>query len=155
MLKPFDRERFEQALSRAIVKFNARESSGLDARVLSMLNEMRAQPKVADRLVVKVDGRVLLIKTEDVDWVEAADNYVSLHVGNDSHLLRETMSSLEKRLPPDQFLRISRSTIVNVERIKELQPMFHGEYVIILRTGAKLNLSRSYREKLNQLLGKE
>jgi two-component system LytT family response regulator len=155
LLKPFDRERFEQALSRAIVKFNARESSGLDARVLSMLNEMRAQPKVADRLVVKIDGRVLLIKTEDVDWVEAADNYVSLHVGNDSHLLRETMSSLEKRLPPDQFLRISRSTIVNVERIKELQPMFHGEYVVILRNGAKLNLSRSYREKLNQLLGKE
>lgn len=155
LLKPFDRERFEQALGRAIAKFNARESSGLDARVLSMLSEMRAQPKVADRLVVKVDGRVLLIKSEDVDWIEAADNYVSLHVGNDSHLLRETMSSLEKRLSPEQFLRISRSTIVNVERIKELQPMFHGEYVVILRNGTKLNLSRGYREKLNQLLGKE
>ncbi len=105
---------------------------------------------------VKTDGRVLLIKVEDVDWVEAADNYVSLHVGNGvADLLRETMTSLEKRLPSEKFLRISRSTIVNVERIKELQPMFHGEYVVILRTGAKLNLSRGYRDKLNVLLGKE
>jgi two-component system LytT family response regulator len=155
LLKPFDRDRFEQALTRALEKLRPRESAPLDQRVLNMLNEMRPQPKVADRLVVKVDGRVLLIKTSDVDWIEAADNYVSLHIGSESHLLRETMSSLEKRLPPDQFLRISRSTIVNVERIKELQPMFHGEYVVILRTGAKLNLSRGYREKLNQLLGKE
>jgi len=155
LLKPFDRERFETALNRALDKFKARENPGIDARVLSMLTELRAQPKATERLVVKTDGRVLLIKVEDVDWVEAADNYVSLHVGNEAHLLRETMTSLEKRLPSEKFLRISRSTIVNVERIKELQPMFHGEYVVILRTGAKLNLSRGYRDKLNLLLGKE
>jgi two-component system, LytTR family, response regulator len=90
------------------------------------------------------------VKTGDIDWVEAADNYVSLHVGKDSHLLRETMTSIESRLPK-QFLRISRSTIVNTERIKELQPLFHGEYAVILRDGTRLTLSRSHRDKLQQL----
>ena len=103
--------------------------------------------------MVKTEGRVLLIKTEDLDWVEAADNYVNLHVGNEAHLMRETMSSLEGKLPPEKFMRISRSSIVNLERIKELQPMFHGEYVVILKNGTKLTLSRTYREKLDQLMG--
>ena len=89
-----------------------------------------------------------------VDWIEAADNYVSLHVGKDSHLLRETMTAVETRMPR-QFLRISRSTIVNIERIQELQPMFHGEYLVLLKTGAKLTLSRSYRDKLDRLMGQE
>jgi two-component system LytT family response regulator len=91
------------------------------------------------------------VKTGDIDWIEAADNYVSLHVGKESHLLRETMTAVEARMPK-QFLRISRSTIVNTERIKELQPLFHGEYAVILRDGTKLTLSRSHRDKL-QLLG--
>jgi two-component system, LytTR family, response regulator len=113
-----------------------------------------AKPKHLERLAIKSSGRVVFVKVDDIDWVEAADNYVSLHVGNEEHLHRETMASIEGQLPSARFMRISRSTIVNVDRIKELQPLFHGEYAIILRNGARLTLSRSYRDKLDQLMGR-
>jgi two-component system LytT family response regulator len=153
LLKPFDKERFKTALKRATEKIKAQHGTAPDQKMSSLLTEVRAQGKPADRLMVKTDGRMLLIKVDEIDWVEAADNYVSLHAGHDSHLMRETMTALEQRLPPDKFMRISRSTIVNVERVKELQPMFHGEYVVILRNGTKLTLSRTYRDKLDQLMG--
>ena len=116
-----------------------------------MLAGLQTGARHPDRIAVRESGRVLFVRATEIDWVEAADNYVSLHVGSESHLLRETMTALEGRLDPKQFLRISRSTMVNVERIKELQPMFHGDYVVILRDGTKLNLSRGYRDKLQQL----
>jgi two-component system LytT family response regulator len=96
-----------------------------------------------------------MLKLDEIDWIESADNYVSLHVGSQEHLHRETMSALEARLPAEKFLRISRSTIVNVDRIKELQPLFHGEYVVILRNGTRLTLSRTYRDRLDQLIGRQ
>jgi two-component system LytT family response regulator len=96
---------------------------------------------------------VLLLKVDDIDWVEAADNYVNLHVGAESYLLRETMNSLEDRLPAESFLRISRSTMVHLDQVKELQPLFHGDYAVILRDGTRLTLSRGYREKLHHLMG--
>jgi len=159
LLKPFDRERFQKALERARGQLQKRPSHDLHARLSSLLDDVqvakeKAEPKYLDRLAVKTEGRVVLLKTDDVDWIEAADNYVGLHIGNESHLHRETMSALETKLSPEKFLRISRSTMVNVERIKELQPLFHGDYVVILRNGTKLTLSRNYREKLNLLLGK-
>ena len=160
LLKPFDRERFQKALDRARRQIHNRQTDQLGARLNSLLDELKgggdekAQPKYLARLAVKTEGRVVLLKTEDIDWIEAADNYVSLHIGNESHLHRETMSSLETKLPPAKFIRISRSSIVNIDRIKELQPLFHGDHVVILRNGTKLTLSRNYREKLNQLLGK-
>jgi two-component system LytT family response regulator len=151
LLKPFDKERFQTALKRVLEKVR---SKALEAEKISaVLNEVKPPSKPVERLMVKTEGRVLLIKTEDLDWVEAADNYVNLHVGNEAHLMRETMSSLEGKLPSEKFMRISRSSIVNLERIKELQPMFHGEYVVILKNGRKLTLSRTYREKLDQLMG--
>jgi two-component system LytT family response regulator len=119
-----------------------------------LLGNLQSDSKFPARLAVRSSGRVLFLKTDDIDWIEAADNYVSLHIGNESHLHRETMSALEDRLPPNKFLRISRSTIVNVDRIKELQPLFHGEYAVILRNGTRLTLSRSHRDKLNHLMGK-
>lgn len=154
LLKPFDKERFQTALERAISKVElARGGQGQkENAVTAVLKEVKPAGPV-ERLLVKSEGRVLLIKVEDIDYIEAADNYVSLRVGKDSHLMRETMSSLEAKLPPDRFMRISRSSIVNVERIQELQPMFHGEYVVVLKSGAKLTLSRSYRDKLDRLLG--
>ena len=115
------------------------------------LSFLKPESKRADRLVVKSNGRILFIRTTDVDWVEAADNYVSLHVGKESYLLRETMNSLEGRLPAEQFVRISRSAIVNIEQIRELKPLFHGDYAVILRNDTQLTLSRSYRSKLQQL----
>jgi two-component system LytT family response regulator len=101
---------------------------------------------------VKSGGRVLLINLADIDWIEAAHNYVELHVAKQSHLLRETMNAIESRLPLEKFVRISRSVIVNVSRVKELQPLFYGEYTVTLQDGTRLTLSRRYRDKL-PLLG--
>jgi two-component system LytT family response regulator len=157
LLKPFDQERFKAALGRARTWLARRGTDRLDEKLTSLLADLRgpAGSKTQDRIAVKSGGRVILLKAEEIDWVEAADNYVSLHVGPAAHLLRETMNSLEQRLPADQFLRISRSTIVNLERVRELQPLFHGEYAVILNDGTRLTLSRGYRDRLSVLLGKE
>jgi two-component system LytT family response regulator len=156
LLKPFDEERFNAALGRARAQLAPRGAGeDLGAKLAALLAAARPAADVkADRLAVKADGRVLLVKLADLDWVEAADNYVNLHVGRDSHLMRETMNSLEQRLDPERFVRISRSTIVNLDRVKELQPMFHGDYAVVLRDGTKLSLSRNYRERLAHLLGR-
>lgn len=152
LLKPFDRERFQTALHRAIAKVELQKAGKQDGGLTAVLKEVKPSAPV-ERLLVKAGGRVLLIKVDDIDYVEAADNYVTLRVGKESHMMRETMAALEGRLPPDKFMRISRSAIVNVERIQELQPMFHGEYIVLLKNGTKLTLSRSYRDKLDRLLG--
>jgi two-component system LytT family response regulator len=154
LLKPFDRTRFQKALRRALDHIKRDQAGELKERLSALLGNIQSDSKYPGRLAVKSSGRVLFLKTDDIDWIEAADNYVSLHIGNESHLHRETMSALEDRLPPNKFLRISRSTIVNVDRIKELQPLFHGEYAVILRNGTRLTLSRSHRDKLNHLMGK-
>jgi two-component system, LytTR family, response regulator len=140
LLKPFDRERFEKA-------------QDLGTKISSLLADLKPEAKVGDRLAVKTSGRVVFVKLEEIDWIEAADNYVNIHVGQTSHLLRETMASLEQRLPTKNFIRISRSAIVNMDRVKELQPLFHGEYAVILRNGARLTLTRGYRESLARLTG--
>lgn len=156
LLKPFDDERFAAAVSR-VRAWLGRTAPGedLNGRIQALLADLRPAGRVPDRLAVKSGGRVLLLRLEEIDWIEAADNYVNLHVGSDSHLLRETMNAIEKRFPADRFLRISRSCIVNLDRIKELQPLFHGEYTVILRDGTRVTLSRGYRDKLTKLLGKE
>ena len=149
LLKPFDKERFQTALRRALDQLAKKQPEKIQEQLSVLLNELRPAQQ-SERIAVKTGGRVVFVKASDIDWVEAADNYVNLHIGRESHLLRETMTSIEGRLPK-QFLRISRSTIVNTERIKELQPLFHGEYSVILRDGTKLTLSRGYRDKLQQL----
>jgi two-component system LytT family response regulator len=101
-----------------------------------------------DRIPIRGDGRVIFVRVADVDWAEAAGNYVRLHAGREVHLLRETMAALEGALDPARFVRIHRSAIVNVDRIKELQPWFAGDYIVILRDGRQLKLSRTYREQL-------
>ena len=157
LLKPYDKERFQTALNRALEVIRRRQTGELSDKLTALLADVRpeAKVKVVERIAVKSSGRVVFVKVEDIDWVEAADNYVSLHVGHEEHLHRETMAALEQQLPESKFLRISRSTIVNMDRIKELQPLFHGEYAVILRNGTKLTLSRSYRDKLTQLMGRE
>jgi two-component system LytT family response regulator len=156
LLKPFDKERFVTALRRAIDQVRRRQTGDLSQRLTALLADVRPEPKskYLQRIAVKSSGRVVFVKVDDIDWIEAADNYVSLHVASEEHLHRETMSALEGQLSPDKFMRISRSTIVNMDRIKELQPLFHGEYAVVLRSGAKLTLSRSYRDKLDQLMGR-
>jgi len=153
LLKPFDRERFQQALARAKATVRKSADGAVDERLLALLRSVAENRKTADRLVVKSAGRVYFVRVEEIDWIEAAGNYVKLHAGKDEHLLRESMSGLEARLDPKRFLRIHRSTIVNAERIRELQPAFHGDYAVILRDGTELTLSRGYRDKLTGFLG--
>jgi two-component system LytT family response regulator len=154
LLKPFDRERFQTALHRALDHIQKHTTLELNERLSALLADVRQEAKYAERLAIKSSGKVVFLKTSEIDWVEAADNYVNLHAGTESYLHRETMSALEEMLDPDRFLRISRSTMVNIDCVKELQPLFHGEYSVILKNGARLTLSRGYRDKIQQFLGK-
>jgi two-component system LytT family response regulator len=135
LLKPINADRLKQALQRALNHIQQRQTADLSRRLTALLADVSTGARPVARLAVKSSGKVVFIKVEDIDWVEASDNYVNLHIGSDSLLHRETMSSLESLLPAGKFMRISRSTIVNVDRIKELQPLFHGEYAVILRNG--------------------
>ncbi|HXW06690.1 MAG TPA: LytTR family transcriptional regulator DNA-binding domain-containing protein [Vicinamibacterales bacterium] len=154
LLKPFDRERFQQALARARQQLERRSSGEFERRLLELVQDLRTPSQRLERFVVKSGGRVFFVRSDEIDWIEAAGNYVKLHVGTDAHLFRETMNTLEAQLDPDVFYRIHRSHMVNIERVKELQPWFNGEYVVFLRTGARLTLSRGYREKLQERLGR-
>ncbi len=151
LVKPFDKERFHTAVERAKELVHEGMAQRLGKHLSSLRTFLKPEAKRADRLVVKSGGRILFLKTTDVDWIEAADNYVNLHVGKEAYMLRETMTALEARLATDQFVRISRSTIVNIEQIRELKPLFHGDYAVILRNDTQLTLSRSHRSKLHQL----
>jgi two-component system, LytTR family, response regulator len=153
LLKPFDRDRFQQALGRARQQLQQHSQGELERQLLELVNDLREPPQKVDRFVVKSGGRVYFVRTDEIDWIEAAGNYVKLHVGPEAHLLRETMTAIEAQLDPDVFFRIHRCHIVNIDRVQELQPWFNGEYVVCLRTGARLTLSRGYREKLQQRLG--
>jgi two-component system, LytTR family, response regulator len=154
LLKPFDRERFGDALQRARKQLDREETGDLGRRLLALVKDLRRDQPRSDRLVVKSGGRLFFLRADEIDWVEAAGNYVRLHVGQTSHLLRETMNAIESRLDPEKFFRIHRSRIVNMERIQELQPWLNGEYAVLLRTGTRLTLSRGYREKLQDRLGR-
>ncbi len=154
LLKPFDRERFDRALQHAKHQIARERAGAMNQQLAALLADLKARPKPLERLVIKSGGRVFFLRVEEIDWIESAANYVKLHVGRESHLLRETINSLAAKLDPDKFLRIHRSTIVNLERVKEMQPWFHGDYVIILKDGMQLTSSRSYRERLHKLLGK-
>ena len=150
LLKPFDRARFQAALHRALDQVKQLRNGALDQRLSNLLAELKTPPKPLERLSIKSGNRVVFVKVADIDWIKAADNYVDLHVSKQSHLLREKLSVIETRLAPDKFVRINRSTIVNVERLKELQSLFRGAYAVILHDGTRLRLSRSYRDKLQQ-----
>jgi two-component system LytT family response regulator len=152
LLKPFDRDRFSDALQRARTQIESQTNGDLGKRLLALMKDMKRDTPKTDRLVVKSGGRLFFLRADEIDWIEAAGNYVRLHVGNQSHLLRETMTAIEARLDPERFFRIHRCRIVNVERIQEMQPWLNGEYSVVLRTGARLTLSRGYREKLQDKL---
>jgi two-component system, LytTR family, response regulator len=153
LLKPFDRERFQQALSRARQRAGTSGPGELERRLLALMQDLKQTPHRVDRFVVKSGGRVYFVRAEEIDWIESAGNYVKLHVGGETHLLRETMTAIETQLDPEAFFRIHRCHIVNIERVRELQPSFNGEYVVFLKNGARLTLSRGYRDKFQQRLG--
>ncbi|HEX8183910.1 MAG TPA: LytTR family DNA-binding domain-containing protein, partial [Blastocatellia bacterium] len=138
---------------RAKSRLQPEKSSEINQRTLALLEEIKAQANHMERFIIKSGGRAFFLKIEEIDWIEAEGKYVRLHVGKESYLLREAISSLEAQLDPKRFPRIHRSTIVNIDRIRELQPWFHNEYRVILRDGTQLMLSRSCRKKLGELLG--
>jgi two-component system LytT family response regulator len=154
LLKPFDRERFGQALGRARQQLERRSGGDLERRLLELVQDLKGTSHRLERFVIKAGGRVFFVRSDEIDWIEAAGNYVKLHVASDAHLFRETMNALEAQLNPDIFYRIHRSHIVNIERVKELQPWFNGEYVVFLKNGTRLTLSRGYREKLQERIGR-
>ena len=149
LLKPFDQARFEKALERARAQLHRDRSSLIDARLVSLLEGLHEDRKYPERLIVKSGGRVFFVRTEDIDWVEASGNYVKIHAKGEAHLIRESMKNMEAKLDAKTFVRIHRSAIVNIDRIKELEPWFHGEYVVIMRDGTRLTASRVFSDRLS------
>ncbi len=159
LLKPFDDARFARALQEAKTQIEKHEISKLTHKLLALLEERetdrkhrRGQKTYLTRLMIKLASRVILLKVSDIDWIEADGNYAKLHVGRKSHLLREKMQDLEEQLDPRKFVRIHRSIIVNLERIKEMHPHFNGDYILVLEDGTQLKLSRSRRDNLETRL---
>src|SRR5678809_381288 len=159
LLKPFDDERFARALERAKSQMAAREINQLSERLLALLEARETERKGSNpeeryltRLMIKASSRMMLLKVDEVDFIEADGNYAKLHAGRKTHLLREKMNDLEGRLDPAKFVRIHRSIIVNLDRIKELHPHFNGDYVVVLEDGRQLKLSRTRREHLESRL---
>lgn len=170
LLKPFDHDRFESALQRAKNFVRQQTIGEISESLFAVLQDMKlktggsssetndikperaAHQQPIDRVVIKSGGRIYFLKTEEIDWVEGAGDYLSLHSASDTHLIRETMGDFHAKLDAKKFLRIHRSTIVNIERIKDIRPFFKGEYVITLTSGVRLKSSRGYRHGLQSLL---
>ncbi len=165
LLKPVSRERMAAALRRAKVALAARQA-GLD-RILHVMDELRseqvalrdmlprARPSRLERLLVKTEGRTVVLPIHEIDWIESAANYVKLHVGPQAFPYRQTLSRLARDLDPATFARIHRSSVVNLERIREIQPWFSGDGIVLLRDGTKLRMSRSYRREVEGRLGSQ
>ena len=146
LLKPFKPARFKEALQKARERI-ADKHAGVTARgLLSLLNQAPQPTGQLSRLAVKTPGRVTFVELDNVQAIEAAGKYAVVHVGKENHVLRETMASLEANLPPQRFLRISRSVIVNLDQIQELQPMFKGENLVVLKNGKSYPTTRPLRE---------
>lgn len=163
LLKPFNDARFEKALRQAKAQVEQREINRLSQKLFALLEDHEDRSATTNRpaqerssyltrLMIKSASRIFFLKVDEIDWIGAEDYYVKLHVGRKSHLLRETMNDLEAKLDPEKFLRIHRSSIVNLDRVKELHAHFNGDYVVILQDGTELKLSRSRREQLQSLL---
>jgi len=153
LLKPVGKERLTQAVERARRQLQHPPDGTFQRRVLELLADMDARQQAPERIVIKADGEIVCLRPGEIDWAESAGNYVCLHVGGATHILRETITALESRLGPRQFMRVHRSTLVNVDRIKTLKPSLYGDYSILLRDGTKLTLSRGFRENVLKRLG--
>jgi two-component system, LytTR family, response regulator len=154
LLKPIGRQRFARALERARTRVATGEGSELALQLGSLVDELRAETEYLERLLIRKGARLVMVRLDDVDWIDGAGNYIELHAGKSTYLLRHTLSGLESRLDPHSFVRIHRSTIVNATRITELQSTIAGDYVVTLRDGTRLSLSRTYRGKVQQLAGR-
>ena len=152
LLKPFTRARFARAMEHGLRRLKTAAGAGEDPRLASLLESIRAQQSKGDRLAIRDDGSVYFVRFLDIDWLEGAGNYVKVHAQAREHLLRDTLKNLEDKLDPQRFLRVHRSAIVNLDSIQRLEPWFHGEYVVVLRDGTRLQSSRTYSERLRSLV---
>jgi two-component system LytT family response regulator len=155
LLKPYSSDRFKRALSHAMLQIRRANLDGLSLKLSALVGHSarpQARPQFLTRIVVRSGEEVVIVRAEDVDWIESADNYVQLHVGRETSLLREPLGRLEGRLDPAMFLRIHRRTIVNINRIEKLHPLFHGTYEVALRGGTRLTSGRLYRRNIQALL---
>jgi two-component system LytT family response regulator len=154
LLKPFDRERFEKTLGKVEERLAGRETVEMSGELREFLRTLstKGAPAHVSRFPVRSDGEIYFVRAEDVDWIDAEGNYVALHSAGRRHLVRDTIKSLEDRLDPSKFVRVHRSAIINVDRLRKLQPYFHGEYVITLQDGTTLTSSRTYSDRLRALL---
>jgi two-component system LytT family response regulator len=152
LLKPVTKDRFDQALERAKARLRIRPAEDVNRQIIGLLESVVSPRQHVKRLAIRSAGKTVFVDVKEVDWIEAAENYVQLHCGKIGHLLHVPMNTLEKSLDPETFLRIHRSIIVNLGRVKELQPGFHGEYVITLENGTRLRSGRTYHEKLKALI---
>jgi two-component system LytT family response regulator len=159
LLKPFDDARVATALERARQRLRGGGAPGPSDPVLALLNQRGARPPErsqaigVQRLLVRTRGKILAVRTSDIDWVEAADYYATLHVGGASHLIRQTMAELEASLDPRRFVRVHRGAIVNVDRIREVHPGFRGDCTLVLADGTQVKLSRTRRAEFERLFG--
>jgi two-component system LytT family response regulator len=145
LLKPVEREPLRLALARVRELVAARSNPSLTA----FLERVRQRTAFMQHVAVKSKGRVRLVPVEQIDWFESAGNYVRLHVGSERFLLRQTMQGLEQKLDPTEFVRIHRTTIVNVQRVRDTRPASHGDHIVVLHDGTQLQMSRAYRERLD------
>jgi len=150
LLKPYDRKRFDQAFGRAVEHIRNRKDNRVNREILSLLSETKLSEQFIERFIIKTGGRVFFLKAEEVGWIAAEGNYVLLHTAAKKHIFREAIGNLEQKLNQDKFRRISRSVIVNLDFIRELQPWFRGDYKVLLEDGTELKLSSRYRQNLTQ-----
>jgi two-component system, LytTR family, response regulator len=152
LLKPFGKTRFDRALNRARARLASHADHDLMQRFLQAMESVAAQKRYVDRLPITENGRIVFVKTRDIEWVESNGNYARLHVSSRSYDIRETLTSLDGKLNPREFVRIHRSTIVNLQYVKEVHPWFHGHHLVILESGQKLRMSR-YQKEVAECLG--
>lgn len=153
LLKPFSDERFEATMARVRNRLDERSLHEFGQRLVQMISAESAIPRRLDRLVVKSGGATRFVRVMDIDWIEAAGVYVNLHTGGKEILYRSSLAELSERLDPVRFIRVHRSTIVNIESILQLEPISHGEFDVVLKSGARTRISRSYRTQLEERLG--
>ena len=148
LLKPVAPERFHAAIERARAQVSHRQNDGTGPDLRALVETLAGRKGYPERFAVRVGHRLLFVKVSSIDWIGAEGNYASLHSGKQAHLIRETMTALEKRLDPRSFLRIHRSTIVNLDRVREIQSLSNRTYVVILEDGSKLESSSGYRQQI-------
>jgi two-component system LytT family response regulator len=148
LMKPFSGERLHEAVERARAEIDRSNSTDLKATLHTLLEDIQRERAYPEWLLIKKDERSVFLRVADIDWIESARNNVRLHVGKDIYVYHETTSGIESRLDPRHFFRIHRSTIVNIERIREMHPWFNGDYAVTLKDGARLTLSSTYRDRL-------